>query len=70
MIENMWNEVDGTIIDCLRKGGPMSPAELGRRTGMSEGEATALLTMLIREGRVRVHLVDVVQSVLPDRHAA
>jgi len=58
MIENWWNEMDKTILECLRDGGPMSPAELGRRVGMSEGEATTFLATLIREGRVRMHLVE------------
>jgi DNA-binding Lrp family transcriptional regulator len=59
MIENWWDEVDRTILECLRDGGPMTPAELGRRAGMSEGEATAFLATLIREGRVRLQLVEV-----------
>ena len=58
MIENWWNEMDRAILECLRDGGPMSPAELGRRVGMSEGEATTFLSTLIREGRVRMHLVE------------
>jgi hypothetical protein len=57
MIENWCIEVDTTLLDCLRTGGPMSPAEIGRRTGMSEGEVTAFLTVLIGEGRVRLRLV-------------
>ncbi len=58
MIENWWNEMDSAILECLRDGGPMSPAELGRRVGMSEGEATTFLATLIREGRVRMQLVE------------
>jgi DNA-binding Lrp family transcriptional regulator len=59
MIENWWDEVDRAILECLRDGGPMTPAELARRAGMSEGEATAFLATLIREGRVRMQLVEV-----------
>ena len=33
MIENWWDEVDGKILDCLRSG-PMSPADIARRTGI------------------------------------
>ncbi len=58
MIDNWWDEVDRAILECLRKGGPMSPAELARRAGMSEGEATAFLATLIREGKVRMQLVE------------
>ncbi len=61
MIENFWTELDNTILECLRNGGPMSPAEVGRRTGISEGEATAFLTVLIGEGTVRLHLVGITE---------
>ena len=64
MIENWWDEVDGKILDCLRSG-PMSPADIARRTGMSEGEATTFLTMLVREGRVRMPLVEMGETPSP-----
>ena len=69
MIENWWNEMDRAILECLRDGGPMSPAELGRRTGMSEGEATTFLATLIREGRVRMQLVEAGGPLTGDREA-
>ena len=47
----------------------MSPAELGRRVGMSEGEATTFLATLIREGRVRMHLVEAGGPLTGDREA-
>ncbi len=62
MIEKWWTEVDTAILECLRNGGPMSPAEIGGRTGMSEREASVLLAMLIGEGRVRLHLVGLVEQ--------
>jgi len=69
MIENWWNEMDRAILECLRDGGPMSPAELGRRIGMSEGEATTFLATLIREGRVRMQLVEAGGPLTGDREA-
>jgi hypothetical protein len=36
----------------------MSPAALGRHLGMPEGEATAFLAMLVREGKVAIRLVE------------
>jgi hypothetical protein len=36
----------------------MSPAALGRHLAMSEGEATAFLAMLVREGKVSIRLVE------------
>ena len=60
--------LDNTILDCLRKSGPMSPAELGYRLGMSEGEATVFLSTLIRDGKVRMPLVEVDEpTTRPDR---
>ncbi len=59
MIENFWADIDSTILECLRNGGPMSPAEIGRRTKMSEGEATAFLAVLIGEGTVGLQLVGI-----------
>jgi DNA-binding Lrp family transcriptional regulator len=65
MIEHCWNEVDKTILDCLRSGGPMSPGELGRRIGMSEGETTSFLALLIHQGTVKIELVQADESATP-----
>ena len=56
MIE-WWPEIERGILECLGSGGPMSPAELGRRVGISEGEAITFLCMLAREGKVSIRLV-------------
>jgi predicted ArsR family transcriptional regulator len=53
-----WQETDTAILECLRRHGAMSPAALGRHLGMSEGEATAFLAMLVREGKVAIRLVE------------
>jgi predicted ArsR family transcriptional regulator len=53
-----WNETDTEILECLRRHGAMSPDELGRHLGISEGEASAFLAMLVREGKVSIRLVD------------
>jgi DNA-binding Lrp family transcriptional regulator len=42
MIE-WWSEIEHGIIECLASGGPLSPRELGRRVGLSEGEAIAFV---------------------------
>ncbi len=49
-----WWAVDREILECLAGRGAMTPAELSRELGLSEGEATSLLAMLAREGRVRI----------------
>ena len=57
-----WSETDHAILECLRETGPMSPDDLSHRTGLSVGEITAFLAMLVREGRVRVRMVELAQE--------
>lgn len=52
-----WAEIDDAILTSLAEHGAMTPAELARAAGLSEGEATAFLAMLVREGKVRMCLV-------------
>ena len=61
MSSDWWTDLDESILDCLRNGGPMSAADLGRRLGISAREATACVSMLATEGKVRLGLVE-----LPD----
>jgi DNA-binding CsgD family transcriptional regulator len=53
-----WADLNREVIECVAAG-PTTPAEVGRRLGMSEAGATSLLTMLAREGKVRIALVEV-----------
>ena len=55
-----WSETEHDIVECLRRDGALSPAELGRRVGVSETEAAMFLYMLAREGKVRIRLVELV----------
>ncbi len=57
-----WSETDHDIVECLRAAGPMSPEDLSHRTGLSLGEITAFLAMLVREGRIRVRVVELTQE--------
>lgn len=58
-MSDWWAEIDGAILGCLAGGARLSPAEIGRRVGMSEDAATSCLAMLAREGKVRISLVEV-----------
>jgi DNA-binding Lrp family transcriptional regulator len=49
-----WWEVDREILECLAHNGAMSVVEVARQLRLSEGEATSLLSMLAREGKVRI----------------
>jgi predicted HTH transcriptional regulator len=56
--EDWWGTVDADTLRCLTENGPMTPAELGKRLGISEDGATSLVSHLAREGRVRICLVE------------
>lgn len=57
-----WSETELAIVGCLTNAGPMSPEDLARRVGLSEGETTAFLCMLAREKKISIRLVDVKDS--------
>ncbi len=56
--EDWWGAVDGEILECLGERGALSLDELCKELGLSEGEATAFVAMLAREGRVRICQVE------------
>jgi DNA-binding Lrp family transcriptional regulator len=56
--EDWWGTVDADTLRCLSENGPMSPAELGKRLGISEDGVTSLVSLLAREGKVRICLVE------------
>lgn len=58
--ENWWGAIDGEILDRLREHGSATVNELCEELGLSEGAATAFLSMLAREGRVRILQVELV----------
>jgi hypothetical protein len=45
-----WDDLNREIMSCLGTG-PLSPAEIGRRLGISEGAASSCLSLLAAEGR-------------------
>jgi DNA-binding Lrp family transcriptional regulator len=49
-----WAETDDAIVECLRRAGSMSVAELARVVGLSEGEATTCICLLAGRGRVQL----------------
>jgi predicted transcriptional regulator len=58
--ENWWGAIDGEILDRLREHGSASVNELCEELSLSEGAATAFLSMLAREGKVRILQVELV----------
>jgi predicted transcriptional regulator len=57
IVEDYWADLNRDILNCLAKG-PVSPSEIGRRLGISEGAATSCLSLLAAEGHVRICLVE------------
>jgi predicted transcriptional regulator len=57
VVDDFWGELNRDILDCLAMG-PVSPGEIGRRLGISEGAAASCLSLLAAEGRVRICLVE------------
>jgi DNA-binding Lrp family transcriptional regulator len=55
--EDWWGTMDADTLRCLSENGPMTPAELGKRLGISEDGAASLVSHLAREGKVRICLV-------------
>ena len=58
--EGWWSEFDTAILACLARGGPMAPAEIGRRLHLSDGAVSSFLSMLAQEGRISIKLVDLI----------
>lgn len=56
-VDDFWADLNRDILNCLAMG-PISPGEIGRRLGISEGAAASCLSLLAAEGRVRICLVE------------
>jgi hypothetical protein len=57
-IQGWWEALEEDVIDCLRRHGPLSPAQLAGVLGFSEATATSLILMLAAERRVRIGRVE------------
>jgi predicted transcriptional regulator len=57
IVDDYWADLNRDILNCLAMG-PISPGEIGRRLGISEGAAASCLSLLAAEGRVRICLVE------------
>ena len=57
-----WSELEHELLTCVEEIGLATPAEVGRRLGFSETSAASLLAILVREGKIRMCLV---QSAAP-----
>jgi hypothetical protein len=53
-----WELLDNEVLDCLTCGRALSPEEVGAKLGMSAESAASLITMLVRDGRVRITVAE------------
>ncbi len=58
MMEPLWDLLDDEVLATLECGRPLSPEEIGDKLGMSGAAAASIVTMLVRDGRVRVVAVE------------
>ena len=56
-MNDWWAELEHELLTCVEEIGLATPAEVGRRLGFSETSAASLLAILVREGKVRMCLV-------------
>ena len=69
-METWWTETDAEILRLLARTSPIAPEDIAREMGISEGEATAFLCMLAREGKVRIRLVEATEVTRRREHPA
>lgn len=55
---DLWGEIDHDVLGALETSGPMDPAEIGRRLGVSAEAASSWLCSLVIQGKVRIRLVE------------
>jgi DNA-binding Lrp family transcriptional regulator len=57
-VSDWWSEIDAEVLALLQDGRPASPADLGRRLGLSEAAVSSLLWGLASEGKIRIRQVE------------
>ncbi len=62
MIPGWKEEIEGEYLQILRESPGASPSDIATRLGVSEGIAVYWLTQLARDGRVRIHAIELVQD--------
>src|SRR5262245_63768558 len=52
-VADWWTELESEILNCLEHVGTVTPAEIGRRLGIPEAATASLLSVMVRDGKVR-----------------
>ena len=58
MTDRWWDELDDEILAILGSSGPMDPADLAMKLGMSRDAVCSCLALLSTSGRIRIRLVE------------
>lgn len=56
--DDWWGDLDMAVLDYLAARGATRPEDIARAVGLSTDGVTSVLTMLAREGKVRIALVE------------
>ena len=57
-MDSWWDEIDEEILALLRANGPMDPADLAGKLGMSTDAVSSCVGLLAASGRVRIRSVE------------
>src|SRR5262245_9262241 len=62
VMADWWTELESAILNCLEHVGTVTPAEIGRRLGIPEAATASLLSVQVRDGKVRIRLVELARG--------
>ena len=65
-MNDWWMDIDRDILECLGTEHALTPGEIGRQPGLSEGAVSSVLSMLV-QGKVRICLVALATAAEPGR---
>jgi hypothetical protein len=58
VMDSWWQEIDEEILTILSSTGPMDPADLAMKLGMSTDAVCSCLSLLSTSGRIRIRSVE------------
>src|SRR5215471_290261 len=61
-VTDWWTALESEILNCLEHVGTVTPAEIGRRLGIPEAATASLLSVQVRDGKVRIRLVELARG--------
>ncbi len=69
MIQGWKSQIERQYLQALRERGTVAPHEVAERLGVSEQSAVFWLTMLARDGKVRITGIESTSSAGDDAHS-